>query len=216
MTDHEITVTDRRAVKTRMEFSGDALTEDDIIRTNTLPDSERTFSCSCGKGGMSYQKAVEHMKEVNNEVTPDTFMEVARQIHRGEAVATGHRQNGFVLEGKVPQTDYSGNPLRRGYVVGYHTGDGQYVVGLMHKKSETVGQNDPKLKTRKNEYVKAAMYEVGFDQPGLQSYEPSAREIGEPTVERGDHVDDGYINGYRLTRLDDVLDSIFKWHEVSA
>jgi hypothetical protein len=207
MDKHEIVVKDIRHVEQAMEFTGKALTEGEILKTNTTDNSPRHFYCSCGEAEMSYQKAVEHMKEVNGDVSPETFQEVARKIKRGEQVALGTRSNGFVYEGQVPQTDYSGNPLRKGYVVGYHTGDDLYVVGLMHKKSETVGRNDPKLQVRENEYVKIALYEVELP------YDSGApKNIAKYAIEHGDHVDDGYINGYRLTRLSDVLDDLFKWY----
>lgn len=206
MNEHEIVVRDIRHVEQEMEFTGKALTESDITKTNTVKHSSRQFFCSCGEEEMTYDEAVEHMQSQNNRVEPETFEEVARKLKKGESIPESYRENGYVLSGRLPQTDYSGNPLKNGVIVTYQMAEDEYVVGIMHRKTETVGRNDPKQKVRENTYVKVAMYEC--DKTGGDN----VSEVGEYVVENGTHIDDGYINGYRLTRLSSVLDDVFRYH----
>lgn len=203
--DHEITVHDIRHVVESMEFTGNALVADEIQKTNTLDNSPREFNCSCGEEEMSYPEAVKHMQEQNEEVTPDTFKQVARSLYRGDAIAEGRRENGFVLTGRVPNPRYSGNPSRSGAIVGIEYGD-KYIIALMHKGTETRGRNEPRMKVREAEYVTAQFYEATLD--GVVEH---PERVGNLAID-GRKIDTGYVNGYRTTPISDVLEEIFKWY----
>jgi len=210
--EHELTAQDIRHVEAKYEYDGDRLHEKEITDTETVDHSYKQFSCSCGEDEMSAHEAINHIESASDEVKPETFDRVARQLFNGERINTGKRSNGFVLKGRFPDSDTANTPMRSGVGVGISIGDGEefgerYIVAFMRKGTETRGRNSPKLKTRQAEYVKASFYGVDLD--GVVE---DLSKIGELCNERGKSLDRGYVNGYRTTPIRDVLDDLFKWY----
>jgi hypothetical protein len=135
-------------------------------------------------------------------ITPDSFVTIARSLYNNETVHDGVCDSGFVISGY------------RSTFVGLAESDGAYIIARMSTGSETIGRSNPKLKTRQNEYAKAELRRVELpddvDQTDSDAIEAAFED------EDAERIDTGYINGYRVTPLSDVIDDIFKWYSTDS
>lgn len=130
------------------------------------------------------------------------FKDLAMKVHKRESVATGVRDDGFVLNHSLGKVVFAG----------VKEDDDTYIVGKMWAKKETVGRHEPRMKVRENKYVECQMYRMRLPEPEDSD---GMVELIADTIDNDEYeekIDTGYINGYRLTRLDDVLEEIFKWY----
>lgn len=134
--------------------------------------------------------------DTNRMVTPGTFREVALRLYNGKEIFEGATEGGFVFSGF------------RETFVGYHEGNGGYVVARMTKSAETIGQHDAKLKTQQNEYVRAKLRRIEFSEDPTAIVMDTVSDV----FSDGELIDTGYINGYRVTPLSDVIEDVFKWY----
>lgn len=144
-------------------------------------------------------------RETSGHVTPGTFHAIAQALHNGESFSAGRRSGGY--EDGVRENGFvHKSVMGRGALVGIERGEGRYIIAQIQNGSETVGRNSPRQQTRKNEYTKAEFKECEYtgdldDVDGIQA-----------AFEDGKSLDRGYINGYRVTRLKEVLNDIFKYY----
>lgn len=143
---------------------------------------------------------------VEHDYTPDLIRQTARLIHKNETIILETTEEGFVLAHSRQQ--------KRCTFVGLRESEGVYVVAKMFKKSETIGRGDPKIQTSKNDYVECQLYRMALDTP-IRNTDEQVEAIAEKIdgKEYDEKIDTGYINGYRLTALKDVLDDVFRWYE---
>lgn len=136
-------------------------------------------------------------------VDPDLFIEVATMIKNGEDPVEAVEDDGFVLQTEGWGTTYT--------FVGYREQGDTYVVGRIRRKKETINQSDPRLKTSENVYSECELYRMEVPDPTVRD---AAGRL-EDRLDQSDYIekiDTGYINGYRLTRLRDVIEDTFKWY----
>lgn len=145
---------------------------------------------------MPSEKDARRTSQANALVDPETFVEIGRRIHKGESITEGVVDEGFVL--KDWNTVY----------VGLRDGERTYVVAEMTKQTSTVGRNDPKLKTRQHESVRAVLKR-------LELPEEIDIEAVKQAFDGGEEIDTGYINPYRTTPLSQVVEETFKWYDFS-
>lgn len=131
-------------------------------------------------------------------VTPNTFVEIAERIHTGKDVFDGVTDSGFVIT------------TSNDTFVGYRESEATFVVARIRKKSETIGRSEPRIQTRENEYVEADLRRV----ESIHTDQEITIEAIRDTYSDAEKIDTGYINGYRLDPLSDVIDDVFKWHVV--
>lgn len=136
----------------------------------------------------------------------DLIRRIARQLHANEPITTESTDEGFVVQ-------HSRNTDGCTFV-GIRIAESVYIVGKMWKKSETIGRNDPKIQTSKNEYVQCDLYRLLLDK-GIGDNDEEVKNLaakidGKDYEER---IDTGYINGYRLKSLKRVLEETFRWYE---
>lgn len=137
-------------------------------------------------------------------INPDLIREVAQRIHREKSVVCEVYDAGFVIQ-------HSRNRKRCTFV-GIREEADRYVVAKMWKKSETIGRSEPRIQTRKNDYVQCELYRMELDTPTNDDETVEAIADKIDNGEYIEHIDTGYINGYRLTALRDVLEETFRWY----
>lgn len=135
--------------------------------------------------------------ESDRLVTPDFFLEIAHRLHRGDELVEGKNEEGFVFIG------------RDAVFVGFNEGEGNYIIARMTKKSEMLGQHNPRQKIRENEFVEAELRQAELE----TSTECLDLEHVKEAFGAAERIDTGYINGYRVTHLRDVISEVFKWHD---
>lgn len=202
MSEHALRRRDIRHTTAAYEWDGDGIQETEILETSVLDKAVPEYFCSCGKSDMSTGEAIEHMQDVHATVTPDTMLETAQRIQRGELVPTGFRDNGFV----VKKSAWSGDQ----YCVGMCEDNDTFVVMYAMKRSETINSNSTRLKTQENEYVEATLQRVNIPQ--------SVREDGDVTeylseTDPEEEIGTGYVHGHRVTPLWRLLEETFRWYE---
>ena len=130
------------------------------------------------------------------------FKDLATKVHKRDSIVTGVQDDGFVLKHSLGKVIFAG----------YREDDKTYVVGKMWAKKETVGRREPRMKVRENKYVECQMYRMRLSEP--KDSDGMVKLIAD-TIDNKEYeekIDTGYINGYRLTRFDEVLEDIFKWY----
>lgn len=134
-------------------------------------------------------------------ITPDSFEEIARLLYNGKGIETGVVDSGFVCTSHL-------DPL----YVGLRESDRVYVVAEMTKRTEVIGRTEPKIKTTENEYVRVDLRRVELPRPPSDM---PIEQLGD-AFEHGEAIDTGYLHGYRVTPLSEVLSETFKWYDQSA
>lgn len=118
------------------------------------------------------------------------------------AADTGITEEAFILKHSLGKCTF----------VGYHIADDEYIVGKMWNKSEVINRGDPRLKTSENRYLKCQLYRMEI--PSVANTDATVEGIAEVIDEReyDEKLNTGWINGYRLERLEDVLEEELKWY----
>ena len=135
-------------------------------------------------------------------ITPDSFVEIARRLYRGDVIVDGASDDGFVVT------------HGRRVFVAYHESPTVSIVARMAKGRETVGRHEPRVRTHQNTYVEADVRRAEL--PRTTSAAPPAGDTVADAFEQGEQLDRGYIHGYRVTPLADVIADIFKWYDQST
>lgn len=139
---------------------------------------------------------------------PDLIRGIAQRLQNGQHIVTEayNQAGGFVLQ-------HTNNRQGCTFVGLQEQGTDVFVVAKMFKKSETIGRNDPKIQTSKNEYVECQLYRMVLDTP-IEETDEQVEAIAETidNEEYEEYIDTGYINGYRLTELRNVLEDTFRWY----
>jgi len=137
-------------------------------------------------------------------IRPELIEEVARMVKRGETPVTAVEEDGFVLQ-------HSRNRSRCTFVGLREEGD-TFIVAKMWFKTETIGRNEPRIQQSKNEYVQCELYRMDVVEPTDSDETVEALADAIDNKRYAEKIDTGYINGYRLTALSDVLDDLFRWY----
>lgn len=193
--EHQLHALEVRKTASKVEYDGDSLYLTEIVDSTPLDNSTRLYECTCSDEQMTEEEAIQHLESAYVTVSAETFENVARGLYRGEQIPAGTRVNGFVFEPS----------LGTKAAVGMERGGG-YLIALMKKGTETRGTNEPRMKTRREDYVRVKFYETPLCD-NVNEYE----EAVDCVKEEGTKVETGYINGYRTTPLSDALDELFKW-----
>lgn len=135
---------------------------------------------------------------------PDVIHRTAKNLHTNKPIVTEATEDGFVLQHTFNRKGCTFVGLRE-------EGD-TFVVAKMWKKSEITGRNEPRIQTSENEYVQCELYRMDVVEPtnSDETVEAIADTIDNKNYE--EKIDTGYINGYRLTALKDVLEDTFRWY----
>jgi hypothetical protein len=137
--------------------------------------------------------------EFESLITPETFIEVANRLHKKDPVHEGVTEDGFITRG-IKYT-----------FVGHREAPDTCIIGRMRGKTETVGRSNPRLQTRENEYVEVELRRVELPSTEYDSFDHDSLK---PLFDDGEKIDTGYVNGYRVEPISDVIESVFKWHNL--
>lgn len=145
------------------------------------------------------------MKMSDKLFEPEMVLDVAKRLHGDGVIVAESHDEGFVLQHSFNSKGCT--------FVGLREADDQFVVAKMWKKSETIGRSDPKIQTRKNEYVQCELYRMALDTP-IENTDEQVETIADriDSSEYDEKIDTGYVNGYRLTPLKRVLEDVFRWY----
>lgn len=140
-----------------------------------------------------------------HDYSPGLIRQTARRIHGNDTVTLEADESGFVLQ-------HTHNRQHCTFV-GLRESEGVYIVAKMFTKSETIGRNEPRIQTSKNDYVECQLYRMALDTP-IENTDAQVESIADTidSKEYEEQIDTGYINGYRLTPLKRVLEDTFKWY----